>query len=74
MIARVILYCETIFVITGYPAHQPIVKRPESGIGRPAPCPPSRALSLMVGMLTLCPRGGLSTSLRANGSREMRAR
>ena len=35
-IARVILYCETVFVITGYPANQPIVKQPESGIGRPA--------------------------------------
>jgi hypothetical protein len=27
-IARVILYCETVFVIIEYRAHQPIVKRP----------------------------------------------
>ena len=27
------LYCETVFAITEYPANQPIVKRPEAGIG-----------------------------------------
>jgi hypothetical protein len=32
-IAQVMLYCETVFVNTEYPAHQSIVKRPESGIG-----------------------------------------
>jgi hypothetical protein len=64
----IMLYCETVFAITEYPPNQLIVKRPESGIGRPAPCPPSAALSQIVGALTLCPPCGLSTSLRANGS------
>ena len=57
------LYCETVFAITEYPPNQLIVKRPESGIGRPAPCPPSRALSRMVGALTLCPPCGPETKL-----------
>ena len=54
-IARVILYCETVFVTTGYPAHRPIVKRPASGIGRPAAAPTIESAIANAGTLTPCP-------------------